>query len=297
MLGSLYPNLLDLALEGDFHHQDLSFLSSFTKLQAFSYDGFSASSPRETVRILSNLERLTSLSLISQNTSLTPDLQMRGGHTTKQQSFTGNVVNTIDNLTCFSVTEMIPPSAPILFFTPELLNSLHSHRSLQSINICLSQAPNHETMAALESFLNRTHIEILELDWPDLDPAIFETFSLFPEYLEKFWVRARSAANAFDIIWSFTEKRKVGNVRALTELVLVRSTPIYDAVSPAIGDRKDSGIEEADVDFQAVSVPLLLHLYYHRQYLNHADLFLRHALSLTTQTYQTFGGHRRVCRL
>ncbi|KAF2633904.1 hypothetical protein BU25DRAFT_14768 [Macroventuria anomochaeta] len=246
LLGSLYPNLLDLGLEGNLHHQDLSFISSFTRLQAFLFDGFSASSPSDTARILSELGYLKCLSLVSQSTMLTPGSQTRSGFTAKRQSLTGGVVNRIDSLKCFSITEIIPISAPTLFFTPEVLTSLHNHQSLKVIKVCLSQAPNNETMAAFESFLENTHIKILELDWPQLDPHVLETFSLIPDGLEKLWIRARSAADAFYIIWSIAESRNAGDLHALSELNLLRSTQTYDDITPATNDRKDSGTGEVE---------------------------------------------------
>jgi hypothetical protein len=265
MLGSLFPDLLDLSLEGNLHHQDLSFLSNFKKLQAFSFDGFSASSPSELAKIFSSLDRLRSLSLVSQNAMLTPDSRTHSSFTAKRQSFTGDVVNKINNLTYFSITENIHVSAPTLFFTPEVLNSLHNHQSLKVIKVCLSQAPNNETITALETFLERTRLTDLELDWPDLDPSILETFSLIPECLQKLWVRARSAADAFDIIWSIAESRDAGDLHGLNELILVRSTRSYNVVSPITSDRKDSGTGETGESYITVSFPLphyLVHVIY-----------------------------------
>ncbi|UPX14610.1 uncharacterized protein EKO05_0005087 [Ascochyta rabiei] len=243
MLGSLYPDLVDISLEGKFHHQSLSFLSSFKKLEAFSFDGFSASSPSETAGVLAGLQRLTSLSLVSQGTMLSPGSHMHSDYTAKRQSFTGGVVNKMDNLTCFSVTETIPVSAPTLFFTPEILNSLQKHQSLRKLKVCLSQTPDHDTLTAMRSFLEHTQIRILDLDWPDLEPNAVGTFSLMPECLEELWIRAKSTADAFDIIWSIAESRKAGEVQALYELVLVRTTQMYGIISPFGNERKDSGAE------------------------------------------------------
>lgn len=258
MLGSIYPDLLDLNLEGNLHHQDLAFLSNFSKLQAFSFDGFSASSPSDTGKILSSLDHLTSLALVSQSSMLTPDLHAHSGFSTKRQSFTDSIVNKIENLKCFSVTEIIPISASTLFFTPEVLTSLHNHQALKVMKICLSDVPNGNTMAALESFLEHVHIEILELDWPQLDPHILETFSLIPDSLKELCVRARSAADAFEIIWSIAESRNVGELYALRELVLLRSTYTYDVITSAVGNRKDSGTEETKNDLDIVSLSRLL---------------------------------------
>lgn len=252
VLGFLFPDLLDLSLEGNLHHQELSFLSAFTKLQAFSFDGFSASSPSETANVLSGLEELTNLSLVSQHDLLAPDSRTRSSFTTRRQSLTGGVVNTIDSLKYFSVTEIIPVSAQTLFFTREVLTSLRNHQGLKAIKVHLFQTPDDETMLALENFLEHTRIKTLELDWPQLDPHVLETFSLIPDGLEQLGVRTKSAADAFDIIWSIAESRTAGDLHALTELILLRSTPSYDDITPSTTDRKDSGTGEVVDDLNIV---------------------------------------------
>ena len=245
-LSLLLPELVDIDLGGNFHHQDLTFLSGFKKLQVLSFDGFSASSPVETARILSGLECLTTLSLVSQNTLLTPDSHTHSSFTTKLHSLTGGVINAIDQLRIFSVTEIIPASAPSLFFTPEVLVALSDKRRLKKIQVCLSQAPNNETMAALENFLQNTHVTILELDWPQLDPHMWKTFSLIPRDLETLWVRAKDTADALKIIWYVTKSREAGYSHALNELVILRST--QSSVDSVSVDRKDSctGVVECD---------------------------------------------------
>ncbi|KAF9696981.1 hypothetical protein EKO04_004636 [Ascochyta lentis] len=252
MLSSLYPDLTDLNLVGNFHHQSLSFLSRFEKLEAFSFDGFSASSPSQTAGVLAGLQHLTSLSLVSQSTMLAPDSRTHSDYTAKRQSFTGGVINKIDNLTCFSVTEIVPVASPTLFFTPEILSSLQKHQSLRTLKVCLSQTPNDDTLTALEDFLEHTQIKILELDWPNLEPNAVEAFSLIPDCLQELWIRATSAADAFDIVWSIAESRNAGDVHALYELVLVRSTRTYGIASPLANDRKDSGVEEAQETYEAM---------------------------------------------
>lgn len=254
VLGFLFPDLLDLTVEGNLHHQELSFLTVFPKLQAFSFDGFSASSPSETADILSGIPQLRCLSLISQSSLLTPDSRTRSSFTTRHQSLTGGVVNTIDNLKCFSVTEFTPPSTPTLFFTPEVLMSLHNHPGLMAMKVSLSQTPNDETMMALQKFLEHTHIKTLELDWPQLNPCVLETFSLIPDGLEFLWVRARSAADAFDIVWFIAERRNSGDLSTLKALILLRFTGTYDNITPATNDRKDSGTGELADDAEIVSL-------------------------------------------
>ena len=295
ILGLLYPDLLDLSMEGDLHHQDLSFLSNFKKLRGFTFDGFSASSPSETGQVLSDLDQLTSLSLVSQSTVLTPDPTRLDDVATKQQSCTGGVISSIDKLTCFSVTEMIPISAPMLFFTPEVLTSLYNHQSLKIIKVCLSQAPSVNTMVAFESFLENTHIRVLELDWPDLDANVLEAFSLIPSSLEKLWVRARSAADAFDIIWSIAESRDAGDLYTLREIVLMRSTKAYAILNPVTMDRKDSGTGETENSYHVVSLTSAFQPLNPFFYL--ADTADRCVLRLTILMRSISAGHRHAYTL
>lgn len=252
-LSSLCPGLSDIQLEGNLHHQSLSFLSGFAKLQGLSFDGFSASSPFEVGNILSGMQNLTSLSLSSQSDLLSPASYAHSNFTTRTQSLTGRALDVVNRLTCFSITEMIPKSAPMLFFTPDILTALHNHRGLKIIKVCLSQAPNDDTMDVLKEFLENSHIKVLELDWPQLDPHVLETFSLIRESLEELCVRASSATAAFEIIWSVAESRDAGNVSALGELILLRSTKTYDEITPITNDRKDSGTGHVESGVDRVS--------------------------------------------
>ena len=250
-----YPHLLVINLEGNFQHQDLTFLSGFKYLQGFSFDGFSASSLTETAQILSGLKHFTTLSIISQNAMLAPESHSRRVFTSKSPSVTGGAISTIEQLKAFLVTEAMPVSAPSLFLTSEFLTLLCNHQGLNDFRVCLSQAPNSETVLALEDFLGTTRIRVLHLDWPHLDWNVLETFSLIPECLETLWIRARSATDALEIIWHVAENRDAGCYHALTELVILRSTQFYEAIAPT-NDRKDSGAGSAQCGDNKVS-----HLY------------------------------------
>jgi hypothetical protein len=253
LLGSLYPNLEDLRLEGNLHYQDLEFLSRLDRLQSFSFDGFSSSSPAETARVLASLENLTQLSIVSQSALLTPDHQLHSCFTYKRQSLTGDVLRTFNKLASFSVTERTPRFSSTLFFTPEVLASLHTHRTLNSLSVALSQAPDTEVLLSLEAFLESSSIEELELDWPQLDPLVLESYALLSDALRVLWVRAASAAAAFEIIWSIAEYREAGGLGTLEKIVLVRSREEYGGVVEYQG-LSDSF--EMDFSSDVVSLPL-----------------------------------------
>jgi hypothetical protein len=254
LLSSLYPHLEDLRLEGNLHYQDLMFLSRLDRLQSFSFDGFSSSSPAETATVLASLEHLTQLSIVSQSALLTPDHQLHSGFTSKRQSLTGDVLRTVNKLASFSVTERTPRFSSTLFFTPEVLASLHNHRSLNSLSIALSRAPDTEVLLSLEALLESSPIEELELDWPQLDPLVLESYTLLSGALRMLWVRAASAASAFEILWSIAECRETGDLSAMEKVVLVRSMEEYGG--GGVGHQGLSRSFEMDRSPDIVSLPL-----------------------------------------
>ena len=235
-----YPYLLVIHLEGNFYHQSLKFLSGFKYLQELSFDGCSASTPKETTQILSGLKHFTTLSIVSQNTMLAPKRHSCCNFTSKSQFLAEGAVSTIDQLKAFLVTEAMPVSAPSLFLTSKFLMPFCDHRGLKDFRVCLSQTPSNETMLALEDFLGSTRIKVLSLDWPHLDSNVLKAFSLISDCLGTLWIRARSAMDAFEIIWHIAENRNAGDYHALTELVLLRSTQSYKNIAH-MNDRKDSG--------------------------------------------------------
>lgn len=224
LLGSVYPTLGELSLEGNLHNQDLSFLRRMKELKSFSFDGFSASEASETTEILSGLQ-LTNISLVSHHAALTPTHHRRSNFTTKVRSFDSSVLRSINQLAAFSVSENIPATSPAVFFTSEILGSLHNHQTLSSLSIFLSHTPDNETLDALEDFLDKAlSIQRLELDWPGLDPNILEEYALLPSSLRCFWVRSTNMANAFSLLWSIHKSKETGDAPELRKVVLVRSS-------------------------------------------------------------------------
>lgn len=224
LLSSVWPGLQGLTLEGNFHHQSLSFLSSLPKLQSLSFDGFSSSSATEMAGILAGLHRLENLSLVSQHGLLTPTTCIHSDFTSQLQSFTGNVLRTMNQLASLSVRERIHSAAsPALFFTPEMLASLHCHSTLNSLTICMSQAPNPETLEAFEAFLKLAPIKHLELDWPSLELQVLNDYEMFPPSLKYLWVRVSSMATTFEILYTVFESREAGDMLDLRKIILLRS--------------------------------------------------------------------------
>lgn len=222
VLASVYPGLKDLKLEGNFHQQDLAFLSKIKSLQSFTFDGFASSSPTNTAKILSELDCLTNLSLVSQQSMLRPDAYRLSDFTSKPQSVNGDVIHTIQQLASFSVTERMQIISPTLFFTSEVLASLHDHKSLHSFSVSTSYTPDVDVLFALEHFLAHSSIIRLELDWPGLKPIVLENHQLLTETLQVLWVRAATATDALDLTSAIAKKRSAGELQELRSLVLVR---------------------------------------------------------------------------
>ncbi|KAF2644945.1 hypothetical protein P280DRAFT_514406 [Massarina eburnea CBS 473.64] len=223
MLASVYPDLQDLSLECNFHHQSLAFLRSFKSLKSFSFDGFSASEASEAAEILSSLQ-LTSISLISQPTTPTPTHRQHGPPISKPQSFDNQVLRTLTHLAAFSVTEHRPSAeSPALSLNPKILSSLYIP-TLSSLGIILSYTPNDETLVALQTCLKKSEgLESLELYWPDIESDVLETYALLPDTLTWLSIRVMDTASAIAMTSTILEKKELGNARGLRYVVLTRS--------------------------------------------------------------------------
>ncbi|KAH7139523.1 hypothetical protein B0J11DRAFT_395020, partial [Dendryphion nanum] len=225
-LSTILPNLKSLVLSGNFHHQDLTFLTTLTTLQSFTFDGFSASSASNTATILSSLPNLTSLTLTSHHSTLAPPMHTHSTFTSKRQSFTSSFFLATHRLSSFSLSEYStshPASTP-LFFTPDLLTHLVTHTNLLSLSIKLSHAPPAATLDALETYLISTStLSRLELDWPDLTSDVLEEHVLVPSCVEEVWLRvAGGLAGVFDVLWGLLEGRESGDLEKLRRVVLMR---------------------------------------------------------------------------
>ncbi|KAF2687336.1 hypothetical protein K458DRAFT_386164 [Lentithecium fluviatile CBS 122367] len=261
MIGFVYPGLRELCLDGDMHYQSLAFLRSLKALKAFSFDGFSASEATETAEILSSLQ-LTDISLVSQHALLTPTLHQHSSFTSKLQSFDGSVLRTINQLASFSVTERYSATSSALFFTSEILCSLHNHKTLSSLSIFLSHTPEPNALEALEEFLEKSaSIERLELDWPGLDPDVMQNYVLLPVSLLTLWIRATNMATAFDILRNILNSRKAGDSPRLQQVVLVRQP--WDTAAPTVqtnkkaqgsAESKEQQIDSPDSDSDSENV-------------------------------------------
>jgi hypothetical protein len=252
MLSLVYPDLCDLRLDGSFHHQELAFLKNLPELESLSFDGFSSSSPEAATEILLNLKSLKSLSLFSKHALVTPNLGVHSGHTAKQQSITGDVKRTIDQLASFTVSEGTT-TTPALFFTDEVFVALQENQTLKSLSIQLSYGPDDLTFESLETFLDKSSIERLELDWPNLSPAVLEKYRLLSTTTKVLWVRATSDADAFEILWSVIECREDGDLRLLEKIVLIRSLETHHDPCTVPCDTKHIGVA-LSLELRSVSV-------------------------------------------
>jgi hypothetical protein len=230
-LSTLCPNLLDLRLEGNFHHHDLHFLAALKNLESFSFNGFASSSPAATANIIACLHRLTNLNLVSEHAYSTPGTGFHGEYIGKRLSFSGEVVRTIKQLASISVIERAAIPSPILSFMPDVLSSLHAHQTLKSLSVRLSHTPDMAILASLEEFLGQTPIKDLELDWPNFQPLVLEQYRSLNECLQVFWVRTGSELDASGILRPLTHAREAGNLSKLEKVVLIRGMQLYNKMN------------------------------------------------------------------
>jgi hypothetical protein len=287
ILATSCTELVDLRLEGTFHHHDLSFLSSLGTLRAFSFDGFSLSSPTTTANILANLPHLRSLSLVSERTLVSPGVGSHSNCTSSQQSFTGEVLRTMDHLASFSVTERIPPASQTMFFTSDLLVSLHDNQTLTGLSVNLSHAPDTHILQSLEHFLGTSSIQCLELDWPGLHAGLLEQHEILCASLTALWIRASSQDYAFNVLSSVADNLSGKDFFSLAKVVLLRSKKEAQDWS---GDGKHSGAETAKLEAHEVSLfhaSFLIKLHHGISILLAWTLWLIDALQDNTLTHES----------
>lgn len=223
ILSCSFPSLRNLCLEGNMHHQTLSFLRSLPKLRALTLDGFSASSVKETISIMQGLKHLESLSLVTEQTMLTPTSYTHSSFTDQKRSITGDVVRSIRKLASFSVEECTSANSPTLSLASEMIDNLHHLQNLATFSIRLSSAPDEGTLRSLHDFLGRSKVKQLDFDWPEITCEQLESYSLLPESIRTLWLRVQSVADAADILCSIWERRRDGDMISLRTVVLVRA--------------------------------------------------------------------------
>jgi hypothetical protein len=248
------PSLMGIRLDGEFHHQELHFLSGLKRLESFCFDGFSSSSPAATAQILAKLEQLRTLALVSNRLPIAPTVDLHHESMPKIKSFTSEVARAMRQLASFSVFESAPASSRNLFFTPEVLSSLQEHKALKHLSVNLSHTPDTATLSSLEEFLDKTYIERLELDWPDLDPSILERYNLLSGHLKVLWVRAKSEGNTLDLLRLIVKRHKNRQMDELKKVVLVRSSKYGERVLEGTCNRKDSATDAKKVGLNFFSL-------------------------------------------
>lgn len=221
-LSSIWPALRGLTLEGNFHHQSLSFISQLPGLKSISFDGFSSTPPAEMATLLGGLTQLERLALVSQYSLLTPTTYLHSAFSSKRQSFTKDVLLAVKHIASFAVTERMQCSAPALFFTPEMLETLHNHSALKTLTIRLGQKPDADTLEALDAFLGQSGIKRLELDWPGFEAEVLEAHELLPGNLKCAWVRVSSTKVARDLLNAILARRDAGKLAQIRSVVLMR---------------------------------------------------------------------------
>jgi len=242
LLSTSCPCLLDLRLEGNFHHQGLEFLMTLSnRLESFSFDGFSLSSPGDTIKILASLGHLRNLSLVSEHAPSEPDIGLHGNLTAKVGPSTEQDLRAARRPPYLFTAGGIPVLSPTSYFISEVLGSLHGHNALRSISLQLSYAPDFATLVSLGRFFKRSPITQLELDWPDLQPDVLE-LCLLGSDVKTVRVRTHYEAYAFDILRSIVESQQAGDLNNLRKVVLVRPKTFHEHVRSLRSDVKTTSL-------------------------------------------------------
>ncbi|KAH8704495.1 hypothetical protein GQ44DRAFT_716735 [Phaeosphaeriaceae sp. PMI808] len=241
-ISSTQPNLLDLRLEGNFQYQELEFLSSLKRLESFSFNGLSSSSPAATAELLSALQHFKHLSLIPQRSMLAVCIKFLGDFKMKRHTSPQSVVRTIDQPVRFP--SPVPASSPTSIFSSRILASLYSLRDLECLSIHLAQAPDTETLDSLKELLESLSVQELELDWPDLDPFVLDKYQLLGGSLKTLWVRASSELYALGVLSFVAKGQETGYISRLRKVVLVRSTETYAKLDMQNHGNKDDELKQ-----------------------------------------------------
>lgn len=220
MLGLHFTFLQELTLEGNTHNQSLGFLENLGALTAFSFDGFSASNPAETMATLSRIN-LNRISIVSQPTMLTPTQGRHSRFSLATPAFDGSVLCTIKQLSSVLIAERIPsPMLSALYFNSDILGSLQNHKTLSTLSFRLSQTPNEDARDALSELLrNNSSVQRLDLDWPHLDTSIL---NILTNRLKSLWIRASNLLMASNILRAIHKSKEEGEVQQLHRVVLIR---------------------------------------------------------------------------
>ncbi|KAH9871635.1 hypothetical protein J1614_005890 [Plenodomus biglobosus] len=240
VLSSMYPMLVKLTIEGNMIHQNLDFLTEFTHLRHFIFDGVSASSAVATVETLNRLKNLQSLSLTSHQTLSTyfglPHNASYCSRTPESDHFT----RTMNHHRLFSPAEHLQDSSPELISTAEVLTALRNHKTLREITIYYWQEPHPRIFEALQEVVSNPGITTLELNWPNLRCEVLRLFSLI-DHIETLQIKPKAPTDAVDIMCYIWTRRNEGDVARLRRLILTRPFEHWVDCQGTTSNRKDSG--------------------------------------------------------
>ncbi|KAH7400614.1 hypothetical protein DE146DRAFT_467793 [Phaeosphaeria sp. MPI-PUGE-AT-0046c] len=241
-IGPSCPHLSQIRLEGNFRHHTLGFLSTMTNLNSLALEGSSVSSPESTAKILSTLPQLTSLSLISDGAPISSEPTQYRACTTQRYSFNGETLRKVLNLDLLSITENGPSRA---CFMTKALDALHSHTTLKRLCLRLAYTPDTTIFTSMTKFLERSPIEHLELDWPNVQALELQRHHLLGSNLVTFWVRIESASSALEVLRYLVQSRQE-RCYQLQEVVLVRSAQLCAEMTRSLDETADDIVYDQD---------------------------------------------------
>lgn len=235
-LSSTYPHLTDLTLEGNLQHQRLSFLGNMDHVQHFTFNGVCADSATEFADTLVKLKHLRHLGLNTKGTTSEPMTPVSSLFTIEKESGASWQTPTSSQSTSNTATSPSPECSHSMSSLSDTLDILDKGMP-QSLSIAMSYTPDMNTLESLQTCLERSAIERLELDWPQLRSEVLEDYVFGSGNLKRLWLRVCSIGDVQDILCAILKCQRVNELFSLKTLVLVRHANAYSEAN----DRKDSG--------------------------------------------------------
>ncbi|KAF2852239.1 hypothetical protein T440DRAFT_38207 [Plenodomus tracheiphilus IPT5] len=236
LLGSAYPTLVELKVEGNMIHQSLDYLTSFNRLRHFTFDGMSASSAASTVETLKRMKHLQSLSMTTHQAASTNLCLPYGTSTSQKTSGYHDFAQTTGPHSLSPSTGEPQDCSLEVTPTAHVLASLRDHETLREMSISCTQEPSPGILAALQQAVGNAGITTLELSWQGMGSKVLKEYALL-DHIKSLQIKPCAATDAVDVMIYLWTRKIEGDFTKLRRLIL--TCTLSDWTIPS--ERKDSG--------------------------------------------------------
>jgi hypothetical protein len=211
-ISKIYPKLVAIGVHTDDH--SLNFLRSFEHLRKLQFTGFAASTPMETLAVLSRLRHLVHIEIV-------PALHSSVSPTRGAPCLSREVVRSLRHLKHMTLRESraSDPSAPAFFTMPFLMSLTGMARvPLTRLSVELTDfAPDSRVAQQFGAFLAASHLKRLSVLWGDGGAgADAEMLSKLPRSLVHL-VFNRIHVNGLEMV---AEKKRAGQLPFLADVTI-----------------------------------------------------------------------------